>query len=284
MKRTKVDLLNKAVSELKKDYLPTISVLLQERLSSLQALYLFGFQKKKQSAISLNKEESKVTFAYDYDILVIADAASSKQLERLQADIQKSLGISVFLITATSKQTQEDLDNNSPFFHQVLQLNDALFTADNKPFKWKFHANNGVQTEEEKKIAFVRWRDRKNTAEGFYTGGTEVEHSEQVAVKVLLYSQAIEQACLGLLTYFYGYTPSNYNLKYLYRLCSSFWSFPRDIFPLNTEEEKDVFKEFSEVANDMRENAYSSIGWDNAYRYDERCDRFLAECTKLVSG
>lgn len=282
MNTTKVDRLQKALSPLRNDHVQAINVLLQERLPSLTTIYLFGYRRMKQTVISLNKKQSKTDYAYFYDLLIIAEKASNHQLEHLQADIFERLDISVFLLASTSEEAQEALNNNSPFFHKTLQLDKALFLRDNSPPKWLLHANNGIQTEEERKVALTRFFDRINTANGLYSGGYEIQHSEQVAVKALLYSQAIEQACLGLLTYFYNYNPRQPNFKSLYQLCSSFWSFPRDIFPQNTKEEKKMFKEFSEVIDDIYDNAYSEINWDNIYRYDERCKRFLSACNKLI--
>jgi hypothetical protein len=55
-----------------------------------------------------------------------------------------------------------------------------------------------------------------------------------------------------------------------------------DIFPRNTEEEKSLFDEFAQTVKDTRYQGWSMVGRDEAYRYDERCERFLKECIKLV--
>lgn len=129
-----------------------------------------------------------------------------------------------------------------------------------------------------------RWYLRENNASGFYNGGKAIEDSEEVGIKVLLYNQAIEQACLGLLEYFYMYVPYQYNLKHLFSLCASLWQFPSDIFPHNTEEEKLLFDELAQTVKDIRYQGSSMIGWDEAYRYDKRCELFLEQCSSLVRG
>ncbi|UZJ63717.1 hypothetical protein OKW96_14895 [Sphingobacterium sp. KU25419] len=103
-------------------------------------------------------------------------------------------------------------------------------------------------------------------------------------MKVLLYNQAIEQACLGLLEYYLGYKPYQYNLMHLYDLCCSFWSFPNDIFPRSTIEEIDLFNNLVNTVKDIRYKGNTDMDWDEVYRYEARCERFIEECGKLVRG
>src|SRR3546814_6404506 len=81
-----------------------------------------------------------------------------------------------------------------------------------------------------------------------------------------------------------GYKPYQHNLKHLYSLCASFWAFPNDIFPRSTEEEKLLFDEFAQTVKNTRYQGWSMVGWDEAYRYDRRCERFLKECSKIGRG
>lgn len=87
-----------------------------------------------------------------------------------------------------------------------------------------------------------------------------------------------------MLEFFYGYRPYQHNLNHLYSLCCSFWHFPNDIFSRSTVEEKGLFKEFVDVVKDVRYAGLSYFDWDDAYRYETQCERFLEECSKLVRG
>lgn len=249
------------------------------------SIYLFGNRTRRFEIRGVNvKDDKNETADHCYDLLIVSDSDIRDKVMNIQASINQESGISVLLLSFTREQIQKKLNSNSPFFHQVLQYNASLFCSDNYSPDWTFHENNGILTEDEQGKAKTKWYSRENNASGFYNGGSGIDNSEEVAIKVLLYNQAIEQACLGLLEYYYGYSPYQYNLKHLYSLCSSFWLFPNDIFPRSTEEEKLLFDEFAQTVSDTRYLGSSSVGWDEAYRYDQRCERFLEQCSNLVRG
>lgn len=248
-------------------------------------VFLFGNRTRRFDMHGINmKNENQGIIDYYYDLLVVSESDIREQVGNIQAAINQEPGISVLLLSFTHDQIQRELNKNNPFFHQALQYTEPLFCTENYSISWAFHKNDGTRTEEEMDEARKNWYQRENNASGFYNGGKAIEDCEEVEIKVLLYNQAIEQACLGLLEYFYDYSPYLYNIKHLYSLCSSLWAFPNDIFPRSTEEEKLLFDEFAQTVKDTRYQGWSSVDWDEAYRYDERCERFLEQCSNLVRG
>jgi len=276
----------KGVLEYDKDN-PLESVLnhIQSRIDVNINVFLFGSRARRFEIQGINAKEGNQDIRdHYYDLLVVSESDIREQVGNIQAALNQEPGISVLLLSFTREQIQKQLNKNNPFFHQALQYTDPLFCAENYSLDLTFHENNGVRTEDEMNEAKKSWYQRENNASGFYNGGKAIEDCEEVEIKVLLYNQAIEQACLGLLEYFYDYSPYQYNIKHLYSLCSSFWTFPNDIFPRSTEEEKLLFDEFAQTVNGTRYQGWSMVGWDEAYRYDERCERFLEQCSNLVRG
>lgn len=276
----------KGVFEYDKDN-PLESVLnhIQSRVDVNICVFLFGSRARCFEIQGINTKEGNqdITDHY-YDLLIVSESDIREQVGNIQAAINQERGISVLLLSFTREQIQKQLNKNSPFFHQALQYSEPPFCTENYSPGLIFHENNGVRTEDEMNEAKRSWYQRENNASGFYNGGRAIDNSEEVSIKILLYNQAIEQACLGLLEFFYGYKPYQYNIRHLYSLCSSFWAFPNDIFPRSTEEEKLLFDEFAQTVKDTRYQGWSMVGWDEAYRYDRRCERFLKECSNLVRG
>lgn len=248
----------------------------------IQGIYLVGQRTRSFVIDSINKPSNTAICDYYFDLLIVSESDIREIIGNIQTSINKELNVSVLLLSFTRNQIQKQLDKNSPFFHRSLQYVAPLHIMESNLLNWEFHEHNGERTPDEMNEAKTKWYQRENNARGFYNGGKAIEHSEEVEIKVLLYNQAIEQACLGLLEYFYDYTPYQYNLKHLFSLCASLWQFPNDIFPRNTEEEKSLFDEFAQTVKDTRYQGWSMVGWDEAYRYDERCERFLEQCSNLI--
>ncbi len=248
----------------------------------IKGIYLVGQRTRSFVIDGINKPSNTAICDYYFDLLIVSENDIRETIGNIQASINKELNVSVLFLSFTRDQIQKQLDKNSPFFHRSLQYVAPLHIAESNLLNWEFHEDNGERTPDEMNEAKTKWYQRENNASGFYNGGKAIDHSEEVEIKVLLYNQAIEQACLGLLEYFYDYTPYQYNLKHLFSLCASLWQFPNDIFPRNTEEEKSLFEEFAQTVKDTRYQGWSMVGWDEAYRYDERCERFLEQCSNLV--
>lgn len=261
-------------------YLKDIIQQIKESLSADIAIYLFGHRTRSFFIEGINGNND--IGDYYFDLLIVSETDIREPILGVQAMINKRSSVSVLLLSFTREQIQKQLDRNNPFFHRVLQGKEFLLYMGKEFVDWHFHENVGILTEKEKDEARTMWYQRENNASGFYNGGKAIEDSEEVVIKVLLFNQALEQACLGILEFFYGYIPYQHNLNHLYNLCSSLWYFPNDIFPRATDEEKRLFNEFVRVAKNVRYKGLSYIDWDEAYRYQARCERFLEECGKLV--
>lgn len=255
-----------------------------KEIVDIQDIYLFGRRTRSFFINGINSEENIGICDCYFDLLIVSENDIREIVGNIQASINQEPGISVLLISFTKNQIQKQLDENRPFFHQALQHIDPLFGTESHFLNWEFHERNGQRSQDEMNAAKTKWYQRENNASGFYNGGKAIDDCEEVEIKVLLYNQAIEQACLGLLEYFYDYSPYQYNVKHLFGLCASLWQFPNDIFPRNTEEEKLLFDEFAQTVKDTRYQGWSNVDWDEAYRYEARCERFIDECSRLVRG
>lgn len=255
---------------------------LEETLDDLCGIYLFGRRTRSFMIEGINEQVDDGVCDFYFDLLIVSENDIREQVGNAQASINQTDRISVLLLSFTKEQIQKQLNKNNPFFHQALQYTEPLFCTENYSLDWTFHENNGIRTEEEQDKARTKWFVREDNASGFYNGGCGIDTSDEVSIRVFLYNQAIEQACLGLLEYFYGYRPYNHNLKHLYSLCSSFWTFPNDIFPRATNEDKELFEELTKSVTNTRYLGWAAFDWDEAHRYESKCQRFLKHCSDLV--
>lgn len=255
---------------------------LKESLSVPISIYLFGQRSRSFYRTGINKGEIGLISDNSFDLLIVSETDIREPLSNLQLLLNDHLEVSVFFLSFTQEQIQKQLDKNCPLFHRVLCGAENLLHAGLDNNFWHFHENKGVRTGQEIESAKTSWYNRKENASGFLNGGVAIDNSEEVGIKVLLYNQAMEQICLGMLKFFFGFTPYQYNLNHLYNLCCSFWDFPNDIYPRSTVEEKRLFKELVDVVKNVRYKGSTNLDWDEAYRYEARCKRFLEECHQLV--
>ena len=265
------------------NYLKDVIEQMTHDISEPFNIYVFGHHCMSFhiDSIVYNDEPS---FTHDdyFNLMVISEIDIKEQIVILQEELNKHFRISVSLLFFTKDQVQKQLDSNNPYFHHLLQKEEALLYSGLDQIEWRFHIKNGVHTKDDIEKLMINWYQRENNASGFLNGGMGIEHSEEAAIKVLLYHKSMMQALLGLLEYFLGYTPYQQKFKYLYNLCCNFCHFPNDIFPRFTEEEKKIFNEFANLPENVHSKKLSYMDWEETFRYEARCKRFLKECSKLV--
>ncbi|MFI2742198.1 hypothetical protein ACG2LH_05625 [Zhouia sp. PK063] len=281
----KDDLSNKTIPMKFDDnnYLKEAIAHVKDSISGPVNIYVFGHRFMSFNINTVIKKHKPASVREDYfNLLVISKKDIRKQIISLQTELNDHSKASFLLLSFTQDQAQKQLDNNNPYFHEVLQEKKALLYKSLEWNNWSFHEKKGIRTKEDTEKMMKQWYTRENNASGFFNGGIGIENSEEATIKVLLYNKAIKQAALGLLEFFVGYTPYRKNLNHLYNLCCSFWYFPNDIFPRFTEEDKRHFNEFIQIPKDVLQKRRSYIDWDETFLYEARCERFLKECSKRV--
>ncbi len=254
--------------------------LLASSVDSLQYIYLFGQRCKRFTEKGING--STLIDQKHYDLLIVSGSDIRQQVGQLTTDVLTKLGATVHLLAFTKAQVSEELKKNSPFFHQVIRHAPPIFQQVGELADWLFHDRLGVRSDEEVREVLSRYWNREANANGFYNGGHAIDCLEECGVKVLLYNQSIQQICLGLLEYYFGYIPYSYSFKHIYTLCSSLWPFLRDVFPRSSAEETRLFDDLCNVVKDTLYRGKSEIGWEELRRYDSRCKHIVETCSNMV--
>lgn len=255
---------------------------LVEKFKEPVAIYMFGHRIRSFSIDGVNKLGATEVWNHHFDLLVISKTDVRTKLNKLQALINERLGISVFIISYTKAQAQKELDMNSPFFHQVLSDEEKLLHAGIDVGNWFFHKKNGERTKDEIEWSRMAWNHRASKASEFERVGRELYDPKDTNAKVVLYNHALEQICFGMLEFFYEYAPYQYDLNHLYSLCSAFWSFPNELFPRASEEEKKEFDKFFDLLENFRHTWGPLFDSSEGERYEVLCHQFIERSVALA--
>ncbi len=251
---------------------------LSEAVEGMQVVYLFGHRQNTLSMDSIIERSARQQEFYD--LLIITTADRRDAVNQAQARLNKESNTVFLLLTFTQQQVQQALDSNNPFFHQVLLRNQTLLSS-HTPI-WRLHENRGIRTDEEEKAAIHSRYTRWFNSDCFIRATCELDGYEDAPVKISLYNQALEQACLGLLEYRWGYKPYKHSLKHLYALCCSLWYFPHVVFPLNVSEWEELLNDWSDMVSTLRYRPTQlKLDAHEVYYYENCCNTFLEEFNKV---
>ncbi len=263
--------------------LERIIELTEKSLSGKVDILIFGHRERSMSVQrSISSGYGEGTAVY-YDMVLVTVRDQRNAVSSLEARINQAKGPKVTMLSYTRDQVQGMLDSNSPFMHRVIAMDENPTEVGQGGENWRLHPNLGIRTAEENERALRNWKFRWNNSNGFLEAARAMEQMDHLMVKINLYNQSFEQACLGILEIVQGFIPYQYNLRHLLNLCNSFWNFPGELFLRDTPEEKRFFGDLVNAVRDIRYRREFAGEWEDAYRYELRLERFLVKCEALVS-
>lgn len=263
--------------------LEQIIELTEKSLSGKVDIFLFGHRERSMSVQrSISSGYGEGTAVY-YDLVIVTVHDQRNVVSSLEARINQAKGPKVTMLSYTRDQVQGMLDSNSPFMHRIIAMEVNPAEVGRAGENWRLHPNLGIRTAEENDRALRNWKFRWNNSTGFLEAARAMEQMDHLMVKINLYNQSFEQACLGILDIVQGFIPYQYNLRHLLNMCNSFWNFPGELFLRDTPEEKRFFGDLVSAVRDIRYRREFSGEWEDAYRYEFRLERFLVKCEALVS-
>ena len=267
------------------DDMKPILAYLDQEIPEEKYVQIFGSRNRTFEILGINfSNTQETTFARNLDILLITDQKLREQIDQLIKDIKERFEVNLLILNYTTSEIQQLLDENNPLIHKILYNLPPTDRSTNFLSKLYIHPKKGTTTEEQKSICLKNWYSRRQSCRTFFNAGRNLENTEEVHIKILLYKEAIGQSCLGLLEYFFDFTPYNLDMKFLYELCSSFWQFPNDIFPRSSWEEMKLFDNLANATTEERLMGCSDQDWEEAYRYETRTVLFLEKCMELIDG
>jgi predicted nucleotidyltransferase/HEPN domain-containing protein len=198
--------------------------------------------------------EDHTTYEYisDYDILVIVDKISKFHLkgydDQVEEKAEKITNNPVTLIIHSAEEVNDALAEGQYFFSDIKKEGVILHDTG----RVTLSRRKNLSPEKKKTIAqedFDKWLP---SAKGFfmlYESSIEKNLLNHAAFNL---HQAMEHACHAILLVFTGYKPKLHNLDKLKRKAWKFCPALRDVFPVDTPEEKDLWLQLKKAYIDAR--------------------------------
>ena len=122
---------------------------------------------------------------------------------------------------------------------------------------------------------------RENSALSFLEAHAAIEKKGATMVSVVLLNLAVEHICLGLINSILGYYPNHYSVGYLISICDNFTPLTLEIFPRNTEHEKELFQILCYRPSLIRYNEIDAVYYPDAQILSKRCREFQVRASEL---
>lgn len=214
---------------------------------SIDSIYCFGLRSEIDFRDSLLGEHKTIDH-HHYDLLLISDEEVAA-VAQIEGNINAAgLPYSVTLITHSRLSIEKALQRNNRFFHMVLRKSDHLY---GKPEPNEIKLSGGEDNYDKTAINMV-WFHRNSRARGFLSTAKTALDEGYDGLPVSLLNQSLEQACLGLIYVFLGYTPNRYRLHHLLNLCDNFTALTKDVFPRRTDDDLDLFRNLNQSVCHIR--------------------------------
>ncbi|MDD5727187.1 MAG: HEPN domain-containing protein, partial [Victivallales bacterium] len=218
--------------------------------------------------------EGHITYTYqsDFDILVITD---NKKIIRndniwMQAEdeyygIRPSQRTPVDIISHHLREVNKKLREGHYFFSDIKKEGVLLYTSG----KYRLERKRKIDPVRRLKIAmedFEQWFESANNFFDDYTYNFDLKRYKQAAFMLHQVTERFYKAALLTRS---GYSPQTHNIAKLGRMIASDYPEFKKIFPRQTEEEKQLFKQLK--------NAYVDARYKKTYRISREELEYLAE-------
>lgn len=248
---------------------------------SASAVYCFGQRTINKSAVSTILDDNNLNFeSTHYYMFVI--------VKGFQADVPGNIAYSVKEQTAdrctvtvvmhSKKSLHQKAGDQQHFFYQVMQRGDLLFQETSTPPFLPFDEVPARNIKSAK--MYLQQRDRTKE---FLMEAEAMDGGGATKIHVYLMHLVIEQTCLGLIRLFLGYMPNHHNLSFLFELCEYFTPLTAEIFPRQTQKDKELLKVLSGHTTSLRYGFVDDVPSHDYEVLNNRYYEFVERADKLAA-
>ncbi|PVH25143.1 HEPN domain-containing protein [Sphingobacterium corticibacter] len=247
--------------------------LIHQMVQKFEPLQIFSFSQNSYTSNSQSCfKPSKVDFKCHYCLLVITESATRIDYE-MQEFVNTNYRKGTMTILCHGRQSVMDaVQQNSRFFISVLATGKLLYSKDGMldcvPVA-PFIPTNGATK------ALKHYDHRMPLADGFLMCAYECLDKEQFEICAFMLHQAVEQACICLLSVHIAYRSEFHNLYRLLRLCQCFSEKPFQLF-LSSPEDERLFDVMAKSYAGSRYKDDFSVSRQDADSLYQRVKSFLA--------
>lgn len=240
---------------------------------SIASIILFGSFARGDWVLDVKCEEDGNLYEYasDYDFLIITrtpNQASGKALFVLEKKIEKALKAAGLLygykkhtphfIVEPIKKVNSALEEGQYFFSDIKKEGILLYDSG----EFEFSEAKELSEETKKRIAGRYYEQWMGKSEDFLIAHNALFDAKKYVSSAFQLHQATENLYACFLLVFTGYKPKTHDLEKLGRFCSIQSNDFLTIFPVTTEEQKELFELLRKAYIDARYNENYSISKD----------------------
>lgn len=126
------------------------------------------------------------------------------------------------------------------------------------------------------------WNNRLRIARTYLESELQIEVSGIECVQHSMLHVVVEQVCLGMIVVFLGYQSTHYSLGYLFDLCSLFTPLTNELFPRQTEEDKQLYALLTTNFGTLRHAKTNYHGFTYTELLSKRCCLLMEQAELLV--
>ncbi|MGJ1227609.1 HEPN domain-containing protein [Sphingobacterium siyangense] len=249
-----------------------------ERYCTPALVVCFGYDSDHhnyQNALRRAKNDC-ITHAYyifvAYDIL----SAEINNLTQLITDLLPN-NVTLTLALENSTAFSKQISKGHPFFLSLLKAGDIWFQ--NPPIA-NIDLESIVAPQLNLDYVHQQWKTRYNNARTLYLPYEEDWSSISIEATYYMLSQALEQACLGVINSVIQYKPQRVNLTFLMKLCKLIVPDAYATFCLDHEDHLQAFKNITEAQQQFRHNANYQANPLTILRLQELTKTFIEKCNE----
>ncbi|TRX30894.1 hypothetical protein FNW52_19465 [Flavobacterium sp. ZT3R18] len=265
------DNINKTLAE--------ISLIINENCKT-DAIYCFGYRNssKPNSTGVFIKNESQNEYNHFY-LIVLTEKQKKKAVRKLSELIRDKTNsnTTVTLLLHKTASLKEIEANQHYFFYQTLIPERLVYQKQ----EILSYVNLEIRPQRNLVNSRIYLGYRQKSAFLFLEAHAAIGKKGETMVSIVLLNQAVEHICLGLINSILGYCPNHYSVEYLINLCDNFTTLTLEIFPRNTEHEKELFQILCYRPNLVRYNEIDAVYYPDVQILSKRCKEFQVRANEL---
>jgi len=259
-----------------KPELQKVVAIIVEHLNPDQ-IYVFGRVKVQSSNAHLfNVKEHIESTELRYDLLVISPLVNPYG-NNVQNIVSGFDGVTINLFVHNKEEILKKLENRNRFFNTVIKYGNLVYLKSSLFDK----ANIPKVTKDDNRNYTVAYCARRMFRAAAILKAVELIKDDVFEVTVSLLSQSLEQACLGLIYSFLGYSPNLHSLSHLLSICNMFWPENEEFFPIQTQYDKKLLAILSHSHSELRYGSGKSIDPDDLNKVYSGVETFVLSAEKL---
>ncbi|MFC1223419.1 HEPN domain-containing protein [Pedobacter sp. BG31] len=243
-----------------------------------QAVYQLGMRTDSETQDGIFGNSAIISrIGVHYDLLVISEVANPYALN-LQQHITHRCGegVSVLLLIHGQNEFSKAVQRGSSFFHAIAKSGKLLLGSE---IPSKMIATDARRYSAEKLDRSTL--NRNTRAEEFLRCSGEMIDEGHMVLSISLMSQAVEQACLGLILKYLEYKPNLCRVGHLLDICGMFWPQARLYFPTVLNNDRSMYRRLSDGQSNARYGIDEIDDWSDAWGLYRKTEAFVGDVILL---